>query len=146
MEEFDNYLSRPIFAIISLSLSLVFFFLSLSQLFFNFSFKFPTGHFFGTETCNMKFETRVSNLENERKVRQIERQHSCWKAFNQIKQKELSKLKRELEKKQKERDRKTIPIEQSQWLIVVSCVLELARGQFAPPTPFSELTSPRGSL
>ena len=52
----------------------------------------------------MKFETRVSNLENERKVRQIERQHSCWKAFNQIKQKELSKLKRELEKKRK-RDR-----------------------------------------
>jgi nitrogen fixation/metabolism regulation signal transduction histidine kinase len=53
----------------------------------------------------MKFETRVSNLENERKVRQIERQHSCWKAFNQMKQKELSKLKRELEKKKRERER-----------------------------------------
>jgi hypothetical protein len=31
MEEFDNYLSRPIFAIISLSISLVFFSLSLNS-------------------------------------------------------------------------------------------------------------------
>jgi hypothetical protein len=110
MEEFDNYLSRPILSIISLSLSLslslsffLSFFLSFSTL-LQFFILIPTGHFFGTETCNMKFETRISNLENERKVRQIERQHLCWKAFKQIKQKELSKLKRELEKKRK-RDR-----------------------------------------